>query len=132
SFWAAPWENRSGLGLGEVGLGGIGLGGIVADDDRVEHGEYLVARHADPAGVLADRLGIARLVDADGAHAAVGLADGVAAAPAHLVGHFFVADLGRLGAGGLELVDVRPGTRAADDVEVHDILLIANVAMGRI
>src|SRR6187455_2051976 len=106
------------------GWSGCGLGWVVADDDGVENRKDLVAGHSDAACVLADRLRIARFVDADGAEPVVGLLHHIAADPPDLVGHLLVADLGRLGGGGLEFAGVGPGTGTTDDIEIHDLLLI--------
>src|SRR5271155_1520178 len=56
-------------------------------DDGVGHGDDLVDRQLGAGGVVADRLGTARLVDANGAHTAVLLVQYIAADPADVVGH---------------------------------------------
>src|SRR5262245_7940620 len=90
---------------------------IVTDDDGGRDAVEFLAGHADAAGVLTDRFGIARLVDAHRADAAVGLVHDVAAYPAHAVAHLVVADAGRLGACGFELLKIGPRAGPADDVK---------------
>ena len=62
-----------------------------ANDDRVGDADDLVDGQAGELRVLADRLGAARLVDADGAERAGALIEHVAADPADVVGHLVVA-----------------------------------------
>src|SRR5439155_23244840 len=79
--------------LAREGLGGVLLLRRVGTDDHgVGDREDLVARHADALGMLANRFGIARLVDAESAQFSVGFLDDVAPDPAHAVGHLLVAD----------------------------------------
>src|SRR3954454_10367549 len=105
---------------GTISGGGARLGRVVADDHGGDDRGDLVAGHADAPGVLADRFGVPSLVDAEGPDPAAGLLDHVAPDPADAVAHLLVADLGRLGAGGFEFLQARPGVGAANDVEVHD------------
>src|SRR5262245_18206766 len=98
------------------------------DDDRVCNQGDLVGRHPDTLGVVADRLGAARLVDADGAEAAVVLLDHVAADPADVVRHLLVADSLRLRGGRLELVGADPSVASPDHVGVHKLPLFPSVS----
>src|SRR4051795_6629984 len=116
-FRRATMAGRAGMTSG----GGACRGRVVADDDGADDRGDLVAGHADAPGVLADRFGVPRLVDAEGPDPAVRLLDHVAADPADAVPHLLVADLGRLGAGSFEFLQVRPGVGAANDVEVHNL-----------
>ncbi len=97
---------------------------VRADDHGVRDRIELLARHAHAARVLADRLAVCGLVDAERAHAPVRLVDHVASDPAHLVGHLLLADAGGRGAGQLELGERPPGTGTTNDVELHDLCLL--------
>ena len=82
--------------------------GIGPDDHGVGNLEDLVGRHPDALGVPADRVGAARLVDADSAEHAARLADHVAANPADLVGEVARGDLFGAGGGRFELLRALP------------------------
>src|SRR6185437_2939093 len=66
-----------------------------------------------------DRLGAARLVDADRADAAIVLAQDIAADPADVVGHLLVADGFRAPGRLFQLGPVAPSAAAQDHVSVH-------------
>src|SRR6185437_16528744 len=70
------------------------------------------------AGVLADRLGALRLVDAHRADRAGALVQHVAADPADVVGHL-LADPRRALGGVAQLLRRRPAAAAQDHVQVH-------------
>src|SRR4029078_3679827 len=73
--------------------------------------------------MFADRLSVARFVDTERANTSVRLVHDIAADPADLIGHLFVADASGLGSRGFEFLEGCPGARAADHIEVHCILL---------
>src|SRR5207302_10932689 len=113
-------------GLAAVPPGGLSLllgrarrGGVGTYHDRVGDLDDLVSGEIRPRGVLANRLRTGGLIDADRAHAPVGLAQHVAADPADVVGHLLVADF--FGAPGrqLELARRAPRAAAQDHVRVH-------------
>ena len=88
--------------------------------DRVGDRQHLVGGHAHLGRVVADRVGVARLVDADRAEAAVGLLDDVAADPADPVREALLGDRGRPRGCRLELGRRLPGLAPADHEHVHD------------
>src|SRR5437764_10644328 len=71
--------------------------------------------------MVADRLRIRALIDADRAEAAIALLDDIAADPAHLVRHFVIPDRSGLGRSCFEFLRARPGAGAADRVQFHDV-----------
>src|SRR5262245_43460382 len=97
--------------------------GVRPDDHGVGDGDDLVHRQVCARGMPADRLRAGRLVDADGADGAAAFLEDVAPNPAHLIGHFLVADLPRALGGFAELLGRPPAASAQDHVGVHGRLL---------
>ena len=92
---------------------------IRSDQDRVHDLDHLVHRQVRAVGVFADRLGAARLVDADRADRSAALVEDVAADPADVVGHLLVSDLpGALG-GHLEVSTGLPAAASQNRVGIH-------------
>ena len=105
-----PWpaldhRTRPARGHSETSSGRVG-----PDDDRVGDRDDLRHGQVGAVGVLPDLLGARRLVDADGAEPSGLLCEYVTANPLDVVGHLFVADLGRASRGGFEL-RARPSSR---------------------
>ena len=92
--------------------------GVGAHDHGVGDGDDLVDRQTGALGMRPDRLRARRLVDADGAEAAVALAQHVAADPADVVGRP-VALGGRAGGRLLEVARGAPAVAAQDHVGLH-------------
>jgi len=84
---------------GRESLGGGGGLGVGPHDDGVGHRDDLVSGKVGARGVLADRLGARRLVDADGSDLPRLLAEHVGPDPPDVVGHLVVADIRGAGRG---------------------------------
>src|SRR4051794_33896792 len=110
---------RAGAGSARCRVSDRGRDRVGANHDRVDDRRDLVGRQVRALGVVPDRLGARRLVDADGAELAVALVDDVAADPADVTGHLLVTDA--LGAGGglLQGLGGVPAVATADGVELH-------------
>ena len=76
---------------------GTGRNASAAAHHRLDDDDRQIGR------MLADGGAILRFIDAEGADAAVGLVDHIAADPAHAVRHLLIADPGGLGAGSFQL-----------------------------
>ena len=90
-----------------------------ANDERVCDLEDVRRRDAGPRRMLVDLLRARRLVDAEGAEAAVGLVHDVGAKPADVGRHLLVTDLLGTGRCCLQLLRGAPATGPADHVGVH-------------
>src|ERR1700753_4496446 len=117
----------------EVSIGTAPSGGVFTDDHGVGDRDDLVDGKLSASGVLMDRLGARRLIDADRADRAGALVEDIAADPADVLGHLLVADLGRAGGRLLEVATRFPATAAQDRVLIHLIpsgSLHGNIADG--